>query len=126
MHNANRDKIPILTRRLWRNRISAQQSRLKKKYEVKFLNQIIGTKDKGISDYLNIVARTLNPELLVLILKKSQKIINPVDNQALDEFKKILLEEKQDLKRIEVQKFQGNKISNEEFVSQAKVLLQTS
>ena len=35
-------------------------------------------------------------------------------------------EEKLDLVRIEVQKFQGTKISNEDFVSQTKKLLQTS
>ena len=46
-------------RQKWRNVVSAQQSRLKKKYEVKFLNKIIGTKDQGIEDFLEIVASTL-------------------------------------------------------------------
>ena len=119
---ADRDGILKKTQRLWRNRIHAHHSRLKKKCkgiseEVKFLNQIICTKDKVISDYLNIVARTVKPELLVLILKKAQETINPVDNKVQYELKKFLLIEKQHYKPIKIQKFLENTISNEDFVS---------
>ena len=68
LSTAKRDGIPVKMRQKWRNVVSAQQSRLKKKYEVKFLNQIIGTKDQGIEEFLDIVASTLKeankPELL--------------------------------------------------------------
>ena len=68
LSTAKIDGIPVKERQKWRNVVSAQQSRLKKKYEVKFLNQIIGTKDQGIEDFLEIVASTLEeankPELL--------------------------------------------------------------
>ena len=57
---------------------------------------------------------------------QAQDNINPVDNQAQDEFENILQEENQDFLRVEVQKFYGDKISNEDFVSQTKLLLQTS
>ena len=86
MRTAKKDGIPVKERQKWRNVVSAQQSRLKKKYEVKLLDLIIATKDKAIEVYLNIVARSLNEakksELLAKILKEAQETIDPVDNQA--------------------------------------------
>lgn len=106
---AKRDGIPVKERQKWRNVVSAQQSRLKKKYEVKFLNQIIESKDGGIEDFLGIVADTLlaakQPELLAKIIQDSQASIELVDNQALDEFETILPDEENESPRIEIEKF---------------------
>ena len=48
LKNAKRDGIPVAERQKLRNQVSAQQSRLKKKFEVKYLHNLISTKDQKI------------------------------------------------------------------------------
>ena len=53
-----------------RNQVSALQSRIKKKQEVKFLNQLITCKDKKVKKMMEILVKHISaedPQLLIEI-----------------------------------------------------------
>lgn len=48
LSTAKRDKVDVKLRQKWRNIVSAQQSRLKKKYEVIYLHKLLRNKDDSL------------------------------------------------------------------------------
>ena len=56
---AKEDNIDVKTRQKWRNVVSAQQSRLKKKFEVIFLHKLIHNKDQRLQIFFNILENKL-------------------------------------------------------------------
>ena len=93
LKTAKRDKIDVKERQKWRNVVSAQQSRLKKKQEVRFLNSVIRRKDDGIETLLQIVGEELELQgqngLLANILRRAQREIQPVDNETVNEYNEL-------------------------------------
>ena len=115
-----------------RNIMTAQQSRLKDKFEVKFLTQIIESKEENIKQFVDIVSRLLHESgqrvLLADILKESQREIDPADNKVQDEFKSIptILDCNVDV-RTKITKLDGrvHRISPQRFINGAMELLGT-
>ena len=93
LKTAKRDKIDVKERQKWRNVVSAQQSRLKKKQEVRFLNSVIRRKDDGIETLMDIIGHELESigqlGILANILRRAQDEIAPVDKDTVDEFKEL-------------------------------------
>lgn len=93
LKTAKKDKVEVKTRQKWRNVVSAQQSRLKKKQEVRFLNSVIRKKDDGIEIFMQVVAEELeqrgHQDVLAAILQRCQDNITPVDNDTVEEFKEL-------------------------------------
>jgi len=59
LKTAKRDKIDVKLRQKWRNIVSAQQSRLKKKFEVIFLHNLLRNKDDSMQEIMEITIKNL-------------------------------------------------------------------
>lgn len=73
---AKENKIDVKERQRWRNVVSAQQSRLKKKFEVIFLHKLIKNKDQRLGDFLEVLESKLKdrPELVNRIITEISQV----------------------------------------------------
>lgn len=59
LRTAKEKKVDVKQRQRWRNIVSAQESRLKKKYEVIMLHELLRTKDQRLDTLLSIIMEKL-------------------------------------------------------------------
>lgn len=73
LKTAKEKNMSVKERQRLRNQISAQQSRIRKKEEVIFLNRVTREKDEKFSELINAMVTTLDSRDLVTIHKKLSK-----------------------------------------------------
>ena len=76
LRTAKKDNMPVKERMRLRNLISAQSSRIRKKQEVIFLNNVTREKDSNFLSLLDILVNNLSGEELVKIFKLVAKTWN--------------------------------------------------
>lgn len=80
---AKQDGIDHKQRQKWRNIVSAQQSRMKKKQEVRYLQTLIQEKDRAGKQIINMfyegLASTGNTNLAAKILQSATEQVESVD-----------------------------------------------
>ena len=69
-------KDPVHNRQKMRNQVSALQSRIKKKEEVLFLNDLIKHKDDRVKQLISVLNKHLEEDL---ILEIGQELLQKID-----------------------------------------------
>lgn len=84
---AKKEKVKAPERRKMRNIISASKSRLKKKFENKFLYNLAGNKDDGIEQFMEIIINHLQekPKIMEKIRQDMAKIEVPNPHSEFDD-----------------------------------------